>query len=83
MLSYVQGGSVDIWKENILEDLKAEELDYATVEKFLADLKKKFGGDDDETIKVADLKKVEQENGIMEEFVQKFRKTAKRSRYKG
>jgi len=41
-----------------LEDLKAETLEYTTVEEFLADLKKEFGGGDDEMMKVAKLKKV-------------------------
>jgi len=49
---------------------------------FLVDLKKEFGGGDDETIKVAELKKVEQESRAMEVFMQKFRRAAKRSRYK-
>jgi len=26
VLSYVQGGSVDVWKENVLEDLESEEV---------------------------------------------------------
>ena len=58
VLSYVWGGSADIWKENILEDLEAEILEYAIVEESLVDLKKEFGGGDDEIIKVAKLKKV-------------------------
>jgi len=31
ILSYVQGGSVDIWKENVLEDLEEGILEYETV----------------------------------------------------
>ena len=65
---YIQWGSADIWKENVLKDLEAEELEYAIVEEFLAELKKEFGEENDETIKVAELKKVEQENRVMEEF---------------
>ena len=41
-----------------MEDLEAEILEYAIVEESLADLKKEFGGGDDEIIKVAKLKKV-------------------------
>jgi len=59
VLSYVQEGLADIWKENILEDLEAEVLEYIIVGEFLADLKKEFGEGDNETIKVAELKKVE------------------------
>ena len=69
VLSYVQEGSADIWKENVLENLDAEELDYVTVGEFLADLKKKFSEGDDKIIKVAELKKVEQESRMIEKFV--------------
>jgi len=40
-----------------LEDLEVEILEYTIVEKSLADLKKEFGGGDDEIMKVAKLKK--------------------------
>jgi len=36
---------------------------------FLSDLEEEFGGDNDETIKIAKLKIVEQENKTTEEFV--------------
>ena len=57
-------------------------MDYIIVGEFLVDLKKEFGEGDDKTIKVAKLKKVEQRNRIIEEFVQKFRRVVRRSRYK-
>jgi len=46
------------------------------VEEILADSKKEFGSEDNEIIKVAELKKVEQENKTMEQFIQEFRRTA-------
>ena len=42
-------------------------MEYAIIGEFLADLKKEFSGEDDETMK---------------EFVQEFRRVAKRSEYK-
>ena len=48
----------------------------------MVDLKKEFGGEDNKTIRVAELKKIEQKNGKIEGFVQKFRKIAKESGYK-
>jgi len=42
ILSYIQGCSADVWKENVLEDLEVEVLEYETVENFLADIKKEF-----------------------------------------
>jgi len=44
-------------------------LNYKVVGKFLADLKEKFGRGDNKIMKVAELKKIEQGNKIMEEFV--------------
>ena len=69
MLSYVQGESADVWKKNVLEELKAEELEFKTVEKFLAEIKKEFGWGEEESVKVAELRKLEQEGKMMEEFV--------------
>jgi len=66
-----------------LEDLEGELLEYETAGEFLADIKKEFGREDKKTVKVAELKKLEQEGRTMEEFVQKFRRIARRSKYKG
>ena len=51
---------MDIWKENTLKDLEEELLEYETVGKFLADIRKEFGGGDEELVKVAELKRLEQ-----------------------
>jgi len=69
ILSYVQGGSVDVWKENILEDLEAGEIEYESTGEFLVGLKREFGGGDEETVKIAELRKLEQKERTMEEFV--------------
>ena len=58
-------------------------LEYVTVGEFLADLKEEFGKEDEETMKVAELKKVEQGSRTMEDFVQEFRRVARGSKYKG
>jgi len=38
ILSYIQGESADVWKENILEDLEIGVLEYEMAEEFLADM---------------------------------------------
>jgi len=48
-----------MWKENILEDLEARKIEYESAGKFLAGLKKKFGGGNKKTIKVAELRRLE------------------------
>ena len=67
----------------MLKGLEIRVLEYVIVEEFLADLKKEFGQGDDKTIKVVELKNMEQGNRTMEEFIQKFRRVAKESRYEG
>jgi len=39
----VQRGAVDMWKENMLEKLEAEELEFETMREFLAEIKREFG----------------------------------------
>jgi len=69
MLSCVQGGLANVWKKNTLEDLEGGLLEYETVGEFLANIRKEFGKEDEESIKVAELKKLEQEGKMMKEFV--------------
>ena len=69
VLSYVQEGSADVWKENMLENLEGELLEYETVGEFLADIRKEFGEGDEELVKVAELKRLEQGEKTMEKFV--------------
>ena len=40
VLLYVQGESADVWKENVLEDLERELLEYENIREFLADIRK-------------------------------------------
>jgi len=49
-------------------------LKYKTAGEFLADIRKEFGGGDKESVKVTELRKLEQEGKMMEEFVQEFRR---------
>jgi len=43
----------------VIKDLKEENLEYKTVGEFLAGLKRKFREEDNEMIKIAELKRVE------------------------
>ena len=83
VLTYVQGGSADVWKENIIEELESGEVEYKSVEEFLSCLKKEFGRGEEELVKAAELRKLEQEEKTMEEFVQEFKRAARGSGYKG
>ena len=83
VLSYVQGGSADIWKENVMEKLEAGEMEYELIEEFFTSMKKKFGGGEEEATKAVELRQLEQEERPMEEFVQIFKRIARESRYEG
>ena len=80
-LSYVQGGSADVWKENVMEELESGEIEYETMEEFFISLRKKFGGGEEESVKAVELRRMEQEGKTMEEYVQEFKRTARGSGY--
>jgi len=52
-----------------MEELEAGEIEHETVEEFLISLKKEFGGGEEESVKAAELRKLEQRGKTMEEFV--------------
>jgi len=79
----VQGGTADVWKENVMEELEAGEVEYETAEEFLTSLKKEFGGGEEESVKAAELRKLEQGGRTMEEFIQEFKRAARGSGYEG
>ena len=66
-----------MWKENVIE-----EMEYKTVEEFLTSIKKEFGSREEELVKVVELRKLEQGERTMEEFVQEFKRAARGSKYK-
>jgi len=65
----------------MLKDLETEEIKYESAEEFLAGLKKDFEEGDEEVVKVAELRRLEQRERMMEEFVQEFRRATRGSRY--
>ena len=83
VLSYVQGGSADVWKENVMEELESGEMEYETAEEFFTSLRKEFGGGEEESVKAAELRRMDQGGKTMEEFVQEFKRAARGSGYEG
>jgi len=53
----------------MLKELEVGELEFETVGEFLAEIKRKFGGEEEESVKAAKLRKMEQRGKMMEEFV--------------
>jgi len=83
VLTYVQGGSADVWKENIMDKLESGEAEYELVKEFLTCLRKEFGRGEEKSVKAAELRKMEQGGKMMEEFIQEFKRAARGSGYKG
>ena len=52
-----------------MKNLENRSLEFPTVEEFLADLKQEFGNRDNESVKIAELNKVEQGSKIIEMFI--------------
>ena len=57
-------------------------MEYEIAGKFLADMKKEFSKGD-KKMEIAELKRLEQRGKTIKEFVQEFRRAARRSGYKG
>ena len=72
-----------MWKENVMEEMEAGEVEYELAEEFLAYLKKEFRGGEEEAVKVVELRRVEQGGKTMEEYVQEFKRIARGSGYEG
>ena len=59
MLLYIYEVSANVQKKNILDNLEAGNLKYKIAEEFLTDLRKEFGRENKEVVKVAELKQLE------------------------
>jgi len=58
-------------------------LSFETAGEFLAELKKEFRGKEEEIVKVAELRRIEQRGKTIKEFVQEFKRAVRESRYEG
>jgi len=67
----------------MIEDLENWSLKFPIVGDFLTNLKQEFENEDDKSVKAAELKRIEQEAKIIEEFVQEFRRVTRESGFKG
>ena len=50
---------MDVWKEYVIEELEAGEVEYESVEKYLTRLRKEFGVGEEESVKAVELRKLE------------------------
>ena len=66
-----------------MKEIDIGEIEFETAGEFLAEIRREFGEGDEESVKVAELKKIEQGERTMEEFVQDFKRVARESGYEG
>ena len=64
-----------------MKELETGEVEYESVEELLTSLRKEFRGGEEESVKAAELRKIEQGGRTIEEFVQEFKRTARGSGY--
>lgn len=81
ILIYIQRDIVDIQKKNVLVYLESEDWEFLSTGELLTVLKKEFGEGENKFVKVVELKQLEQNIHTIDEFVQIFRRVAKRSGY--
>jgi len=63
--------------------LEGGKVEYKMAKEFLSSLKKEFGRGEEELVKAAELRKLEQEGRTMKEFVQELKRATKGSGYEG
>ena len=66
-----------------MEELENGEMEYESIEEFFTSLKREFGRGEEESVKVAELRKMKQGRKTMEKFIQEFKRAARGSRYEG
>jgi len=72
VLSYVQGGVVEAWKDNLLNELAKGESEVDTVEKLFTKIRNDFGETSEEERKIKQLRTIEQGGRTCDEYVQEL-----------
>jgi len=81
VLTYVQGGVAEIWKENILEEKRQGLSLVEMVEELFTKMREEFGEFDEESRKVDELRLLEQDRCAMS--TSRFLKRSRGSSYEG
>jgi len=83
VLSYVQGGIAEVWKDNLLDELAKGESEMESVEQLFIKIRNDFGETLEEERKIEQLRMIEQGRRTCDEYVQEFKKVTRESGYKG
>jgi len=69
VLSYVQGGVAEVWKDNLLDKLSKKKLEVEMVEELFKKMRNEFGKTGEEERKVEQLRTIEQEGRMYNKYV--------------
>jgi len=83
VLSYMQGGIAEAWKDNLLDELAKRESEIESVEQLFAKIRDNFGETSEEERKIEQLRTIEQGGRTCDKYVQEFKKIARGSSYRG
>jgi len=83
VLSYVQGGIAEAWKDNLMDELSKGDSEVETVEQLFSKIRNDFGETLEEERKIEQLWTIEQGGRTYDEYVQEFKKVARGSSYEG
>ena len=81
VLSYVQGGIAEAWKDNLLDELAKEESEVESAEQLFAKIRNDFEEISEEERKIEQLRTIKQGGRTCDEYVQKFKKVTRESSY--
>jgi len=81
VLSYVQGGIAEAWKDNLLDKLAKGESEVESAEQLFTKIRNDFGETSEEERKIEQLRTIEQGGRTCDEYVQEFKKVARGSGY--
>jgi len=83
VLSYVQGGIAETWKDNLLDKLAKRESEVESAEQLFTKIRNDFGETLEEERKIEQLRTIEQGRRTYDEYVQEFKKVTRGSSYEG
>jgi len=81
VLSYVQRGVAEAWKDSLLDKLAKGESEVDTVEKLFTEIRNDFEETSEEKRKIEQLRTIEQGGRTCDKYVQEFKKVTRGSRY--
>ena len=81
VLSYIQGGVAEAWKDNLMDELAKRESEVETAEQLFSKIRNDFGETSEEKRRIEQLRTIEQGNRTYDEYVQEFKKVTRGSGY--